>query len=312
MLRLDRNESPYNRPLSHYPDDDLSLRLAKAWGATEGIPPQCILWTFGSEHALDLLMRTYAGHAGSTVVSVTPTRSVYARVAEANDVRLHSVPLAEPDFAFTPGMFSGHEGSTSRMAILCSPASPTGLPIAREALEAHLSRYRGMTVVDESYVDYCPEATCLPLLNHNDRLFILRSFSHAWASAGLRLACILAHPERIAQLKRYAYSYPISTPVYQEAMRMVGRRYEVDRWVSYTLTERAKVACALRDLSCCEQVYPSSTCFLFVKMRDAAATAAYLLKRDIRVKRYGNFLRITIGLPHDNSALIGALRQLRD
>lgn len=309
MLRFDSNESPYNRPLSQYPADDLCQRLAQAWGAAEGIPPQCILWTNGTEHGVDLLLRTYAGHAGATAVAVTPTRSVYARLAEANGVRLHTVPLAQPDFTFTPGLLSGHEASNTRVALLCSPASPTGNAISRKALEEHLSRYRGITVVDESYVDFCPELTCLPLLNRYDRLLIIRSFSHAWASAGLRLACIIAHPDRIAQLSRHAYSHPLSTPVFQEAMHMVDRRYDIDRWVSYTVAEREKVARALRDLPCCQRVYPSATCFLFVKVSDASAIVDYLLQRGIRVKRYDDHLRITIGLPSDNSALIGALRQ---
>jgi len=179
----------------------------------------------------------------------------------------------------------------------------------REDVEMALQLFDGMVVVDESYVDYAPEKTMLGLLNRYDNLILLRSFSHAWASAGLRLAAVVARPGVTGSLRRVGWTHPVSSVVARAAQEMVRRRLDVDKWVRQTVCERAKVAAALRELPECEKVFPSDANFLLARFSDSASLCKYLLAQGIAVRDVGGFLRISIGLPGENSALLGALRR---
>ncbi|MFR1987588.1 MAG: hypothetical protein ACLS29_05560 [Prevotellamassilia sp.] len=76
--------------------------------------------------------------------------------------------------------------------------------------------------------------------------------------------------------------------------------------------ERTKVELALKELPDCLHIYPSSANFLLVRFADARAVYKYLKQQGIAVRPYMGCLRLTIGLPNENSALLGALRRRKD
>lgn len=307
-VRLDANESPFNAPDNRYPDDSL-LALRSSWGLHEHIPPRCVYFTGGTEEAVDLLMRVAALPGRDSVASVEPTRSIYKRRALINRLEYRTANLRADDFSLDTGALLDTVSRTTKMIFLCSPNSPTGNVLRRGDVEMALQLFDGMVVVDESYVDYAPEATMLAMLNKYGNLVLLRSFSHAWASAGLRLAAVVARPEVTDALRRVGWTHPVSSVVARAAQEMVRRRLDVDKWVRQTISERGKVAAALSELPECEKVFPSSANFLLARFSDSAALCKYLLGQGIAVREVGECLRISIGLPCENSALLGALRR---
>ena len=74
---------------------------------------------------------------------------------------------------------------------------------------------------------------------------------------------------------------------------------------------------AVAELPICKAVYPTDANFFLARMSDANSIYNYLIDRGIvvrnrnRVQLCGNCLRITIGTPQENNALLGALRQYR-
>ena len=80
--------------------------------------------------------------------------------------------------------------------------------------------------------------------------------------------------------------------------------------------ERARVATALRSLGSVTQVLPSEANFVTARFRDGAAAYRECLARGIVVRdvsadpALANALRITIGLPSENDAMLAALAEL--
>lgn len=307
-VRLDANESPFNTPDNRYPDGEL-LTLRTSWGMHEHIPPQCIYFCGGTEEAIDLSMRIYALSGRDSVASVAPTRTIYKRRALVNRLEYREANLREDDFSLNTELLLDTVSQTTKMVFLCSPNSPTGNVLRQNDVETVLQLFDGMVVVDESYVDYAPGTTVIGLLNKYKNLIVLRSFSHAWSAAGLRLAAVVAHPEVISDFQRVGWVHPVSSVVERAAQEMVNRRLDIDKWVRQTISERQKVAAALNDLPECIKVFPSVTNFLLVSFSDPRSVYKCLLDQGIAVRAIGGFLRITIGLPSENSALLGALRR---
>ena len=308
-VRLDANESPFNTPFNRYPDEKDLGELKHNWGKHERIPASCIYFTHGTEEAVDLLMRVYALPNRDSVVAADPTRSIYKRRAIINRVEYREAALKENDFELDAERILEVVSETTKIIYLCSPNSPTGNLLDAQSIETILQLFEGIVVVDESYIDFVPHKSILPLLNKYKKLVILRSFSHAWSMAGLHLAAIVGYPEVIKNVSCVGLVHPISMVVEDAAARMVKNRLDVDKWVRQIVDERNKVRLALSDLPECKHIYHSDANFLLVRFADTMAIYKYLLKNGIATLPVKGCLRITIGLPNENSALLGALRR---
>lgn len=186
---------------------------------------------------------------------------------------------------------------------------PTGNLLDAGEIESIVQIFDGIVVVDESYIDFVPQATVIGLLNKYKNLVVLRSFSHAWALAGLNLSAIIAHPDIICNIAKIALSHPINTITINAALEMIKNRLDIDKWTRQIIDERTKVEIALKDIPECEHIYHSDANFLLVKFSNSASIYKDLLKNGIAVHPVMGCLRLTIGLPQDNSALLGALRR---
>ena len=97
---------------------------------------------------------------------------------------------------------------------------------------------------------------------------------------------------------------------------MMRCRYDVENWVKQTLDERSKVLRAFRMLPFYVCDYPTDTNFFLVRVKDSARVYESLRSQGILVDDCSmqpaltGCLRITIGAPHENSALLGALRKM--
>ena len=184
-----------------------------------------------------------------------------------------------PDYELSAETVLDTVSGTTRIIFLCSPNSPTGNLLDRQEIETILQLFEGIVVVDESYIDFAPQASVLELLNKYKNLIIIRSFSHAWSLAGLHLSAIVAHPEVIEEITKIGLTHPVSTPVIEQATQ-------------------------------CQHIYHSDANFLLVRFTDSAAIYKYLLRAGIATYPIKGCLRISIGLPTENSELLGALRRL--
>lgn len=308
-IMLDENESPFNAPYNRYVEENSLTNLKSSWGKHEHIPSKCIYFCNSTEEATDLLMRIFALPNRDSVVAISPTRSIYKRRALINRLDYREAPLRENDFELDANAVLNAVSETTKIIFLCSPNSPTGNLLDINEIELILQLFDGMVVVDESYIEFCPQASVVPLLNKYKNLVILRSFSHAWSMAGVHVAAIVAYPEIIESVAKVGFIHPISRPAEEIVSNMVAHRLDVDKWARQIIDERTKVQMALSDIPECKYIYHSDANFLLVRFENPQAIYKYLLKNGIAVKPINGCLRISIGLPQDNSALLGALRR---
>lgn len=308
-VMLDENESPFNAPYNRYVEEHSLTTLKNNFGKHEHIPSKCIYFCNSTEEATDLLMRIYALPNRDSVVAISPTRSIYKRRALINRLDYREAPLRENDYELDANQVLNAVSETTKIIFLCSPNSPTGNLLDTKEIELILQLFDGMVVVDESYIEFCPQASVVPLLNKYKNLVILRSFSHAWSMAGVHVAALIAYPEIIESVTKVGFIHPISQPATDIVADMVSHRLDVDKWSRQIIDERTKVQLALSDIPECKHIYHSDANFLLVRFTDCQSVYKYLLKAGIAVKPINGCLRITIGLPQDNSALLGALRR---
>ncbi len=311
---LDANESPYNAPFNRYPDPlqtEVKAELAKI----KGVRPSQLFLGNGSDEAIDLVFRVFCRPGVDNVVALEPTYGMYAVCAATNDVEYRRVLLRE-DFSFSAADVLQATDANTKAIFLCSPNNPTGNLLPREEMDILLKEFPGIVVVDEAYGDFVPEASLRFALDQHPRLIVLATFSKAWASAGLRLGIAMASEEIIGYFNKVKYPYNVNILTQQQALEILKSKDLVADWINLILAERSKMVEALEALPDCQKVYPSDANFVLAKINNATALYNALVDRGIivrnrsKVRLCNDCLRITIGTPAENDALLSALKEL--
>jgi len=304
--------------LNRYPEPQ-PRRLLEPLAELLGVPPDAVLLTRGSDEAIDLLTRAFCRAGNDAVLVSPPTFGMYAVCAAVQGAALVHAPLDGARFLWDAGSVLAAADSRVRLVFVCSPNNPTGALVPADSILA-LARAlegRALVVVDEAYIDYAA-APSLARAAAAGRLAVLRTLSKAHALAGARVGALVAEPALIAMLRRILAPYPLPTPSIDAAIAALAPQAlaRTALRIATTLAERERVAAALRCTRGVIDVLPSRANFLLVRFDDAPAALAILAAVGITVRdvarhepALASHLRISIGAPAENDALLGALER---
>ncbi|QSX78013.1 histidinol-phosphate transaminase [Agrilutibacter solisilvae] len=322
---LNANESPQpgtaegTQGLRRYPDPQppgLRSALARLYGCRD----DQLLAGRGSDEAIDLLLRALCPPGAGCAVITTPTFGMYAVCARLHGTRLVDVPLVDGpgghacDFDTVAAVAQREQ---ARLVFLCSPGNPGGnlLPLPAIAALAQRLRGTGVVVVDEAYIEFAQSDSAVALLDAHHNIAVLRTLSKAHALAGARIGCVVADAMLIAALRRCQAPYPLPQPCVEMALAALesSARAATRERVERAVEERDRLQAAFTALTGIRRVYRSRANFLLVRFEQAQDAyerllAAGIVVRDMRsVPGLGDALRISIGTPDQNDAVLAAL-----
>ena len=311
---LDANENPYNSPWNRYPDPHQRILKSKV-GEIKNIAVQNIFMGNGSDEPIDLLFRAFCVPGKDNVVSITPTYGMYRVAADTNNIAVNLVPLKD-DFGLDADAVLAAVNSDTKIIFLCSPNNPTGNALDNDGLVKIINGFYGVVVIDEAYIDFCPEKSLLPKLDQYPNLVILQTFSKAWGMAGLRLGMAFATEQIIEVLSQIKYPYNINILTQQKGLELLSNEKLKAEWVTVILRERDKMITNLKTYPFVIMVYPTDANFVLVKVYDPRGIYQYLVDEKIIVRDRSSIalcegcLRISIGSPEENATLMEALDHL--
>ena len=308
---LDANESPYENGYNRYPDPH--QKTLKGQIATiKGVGAENIFIGNGSDEAIDVLMRVFCEPRVDNVVSIAPSYGMYKVAAAINDVEIREVQLGE-EFSLPVEELLSAVDEHTKMIFLCSPNNPTGNSFSRKDMMRLVEQFDGIVVVDEAYIDFAEAESLKAEIAENENLVVLQTMSKAWAMAGLRVGLALAS-ERVVELMsevKYPYNINVATMAIVENLL----REPIDDKVTEIKQQREMVKEALQESAVVKKIYPSDANFLLVEVADADAMYDYLIGKGIivrnrnRVKGCEGCLRLTIGKPEENEALLKSISE---
>ena len=309
---LDANENPYNGPHNRYPDP-LQCELKNELAKVKKVGADHIFLGNGSDEAIDLVFRAFCEPRIDNVVAIDPTYGMYQVCAEVNDVEYRKVLLDE-QFCFSADKLLAAADEHTKVIFLCSPNNPTGNDLPRAEIEKLLSSFQGLVVLDEAYNDFSEVPSFLADLEKYPNLIVLQTFSKAWGCAAIRLGMAFASPQIIAVFNKIKYPYNVNLLTQKQAIEMLHRYYEVERWVRTLKEDRGYLEAAFAKLPCTVKIYPSNANFFLARVTDAVKIYNYLVGQGIIVRNRhsvtlcGNCLRVTVGTRIENNKLIEALK----
>ncbi|MDR2980823.1 MAG: histidinol-phosphate transaminase [Puniceicoccales bacterium] len=318
-IKLNTNENPYppsprvieaiqreagtdGAKLRLYPSP-ASNPLREAAARYHGLTPDRVLAGNGSDDVLNLLIRTFSS-TDKPAGMLDPSYSLYPVLSGLNAATMIRVPVGI-DGDFDIGAI---EKSGANIFFLTNPNAPLGIAFSLERIREVLSRLDGIVVVDEAYAPFA-DHDATRLLAEYPNLVITRTFSKAYALAGLRIGYALGHPSVIATLHKVRDSYNLDRLAQAAGVAALEDRAYYDGIVAKIKQTRDDTAAQLRALGW--RVLPSQANFLMVEPVNpktgekgpavAAALFDYFKARKILVRYFpanpltAPFLRISIG-----------------
>ena len=311
---LDANENPFETGLNRYPDP-LQWKLKAAISQLKAVPAEQIFLGNGSDEAIDLVVRIFCEPRQDHILILPPTYGMYQVSADIADVGIRSVSLT-PDFQPDVDAILRAADEYSKILFICSPNNPTGNDVELERIRSLCAQFRGIVVVDEAYIDFSNQASCTSLLPEFPNLIVLQTFSKAWGMAGIRLGMAFASTEIIQLFNKVKPPYNINQLTQQIALEALETSQDdYQQLLSTLLNERERLIKGLGELKFVEKIFPSDANFILVKMDDPNGTYQYLVEEGIIVRNRNSVhlcagsLRITVGRPEENDALLTALNK---
>ena len=325
LVKLNTNEHPdgpsprvlaairaaLDEGLRLYPDPNAG-RLKQALAARHGLTAAHVFVGNGSDEVLAHAFHGLLRHE-QALLFPDVTYSFYPVWCGLYDIGFETIPLAG-DFSLRVEDYRRPNGGI----VFANPNAPTGRALALADIERLLGFNRDSVVlVDEAYVDFGADSAAA-LVAQYPNLLVVQTLSKSRALAGLRVGWAYGDPtliEALERIKNSFNSYPLDRLALAGAVAALEDDEYFDVHRRAVIDSREQLAQALTDHGF--EVLPSAANFVFARhpAHDAAGLAAGLrahgvIVRHFRLPRIEQFLRITVGSPAQNAALLAALAKL--
>ncbi|MBF0752188.1 MULTISPECIES: histidinol-phosphate transaminase [unclassified Pasteurella] len=321
---LNANECPISpnfdlidRTFNRYPEPQPQA-VVERYAAYADVSSDNVLVSRGGDESIELIIRAFC-EADDAILYCPPTYGMYAVSAETCGIACKTVPLTA-DFQLNLAEIERQLDGV-KVVFVCSPNNPTGNLLNRvDLLELlQMTAGRAIVVVDEAYIEFCPEATMMTALANYPHLAIIRTLSKAFALAGLRCGFTLANAELIQVLQKVIAPYPLPVPVSDIAAQALQPQglTQMQRSVAELLTNRADLQKNLENLPLVELVYPSEANYLLVKFKDGQKVFRSLWEQGIILRDQHKALnlkdcvRITVGTKEENDKVLEAIETIK-
>jgi histidinol-phosphate aminotransferase len=335
LIKLDAMENPYGWPddlrdawladlrdvsLNRYPDPRGRL-LQQALRESMQIPADAaVLLGNGSDELIQMLALTVTAPEPSrptTVLSVDPGFVMYRMIGLFAGLDYVGVPLTADDFALDlDAVLAAIDRYSPALTFIAYPNNPTGNLFDAAAIERIIDASPGLVIVDEAYAPFT-DASFMPALGLWPNLLVMRTVSKM-GLAGLRLGYLAGPPAFVEQIDKTRLPYNINVLTQVSAIFALRHRDVLDEQTRLICAERARLFAALGDIDGLTP-YPSQANFILARARPGQAGPVFdgLRARGILIKNLdrahpllADCLRITVGRPDENDALLAALRQI--
>ncbi|MCY1283691.1 Histidinol-phosphate aminotransferase [compost metagenome] len=325
LVKLNTNENPYgpspkalaamqaelNDNLRLYPDPN-GERLKQAVAEYYGVTPEQVFVGNGSDEVLAHAFHGLFQH-GAPLLFPDVTYSFYPVYCGLYGISFEALALDE-QFQIRVEDYARPNGGI----VFPNPNAPTGRLLPLDAIERLLkANPDSVVLVDEAYIDFGGE-TAIGLVDRYPNLLVAQTLSKSRSLAGLRVGVAVGHPDLIEALERIKNSfnsYPLDRMAIAGAAAAFEDRAYFEATCAKVIASREAVVAGLEALGF--EVLPSAANFVFARHphKDAAGLAAALREQGVIVRhfkqaRIAQFLRITIGTPEQNQALLEALQGL--
>lgn len=332
--KLDQNESPFDwdpelkeeitrklcqEPWNTYPED-YPRELRKLLADSLGVTTDHLVMSPGSNHHISVLLNLFASGLKGDIVLTRPSFPLFEAHCLYHKISYEVWPLDEKyqyNLELLPPL------KPASVVFFASPNNPVGNTLPKEQLRSLLKSHPDCYfVADEAYWEFT-EDNFLSLLRDFSNLIILRTFSKAMSSAGVRLSYVVASVAFCKQLEKVTLPFLInkfSSTAAVCALNSSKFMSQIKDQVSFVKQERDRLYKDILPLSSSLgfQILSSQANFLsficsspgVLGTIEKAFLERGILLRNVSNPLMANTLRLSVGNSEENTAVINLLKSL--
>jgi histidinol-phosphate aminotransferase len=313
QIWINANESCFNNSdieaLNRYPECQ-PPELIQAYAEYTNVEAEQIITSRGADEAIELLIRTFCVPGVDSIACFGPTYGMYAISAQTFNVGVRALRLN--DEYQLPDDIDLQVGD-AKLVFICNPNNPTGTVISPQVIERVIAQFpEALVVIDEAYIEFCPDYSVTHLIGQYDNLIVLRTLSKAFALAGARCGFMLANSEIIEMVMRVIAPYPVPLPVSIQACNALSPQgiATMKQQVSQLKQNGLRLAEALQRFGA--DVLPANGNFVLATFKDIAQIQNTLKQAGVVARAYrdpalANSLRFSFTCDQQTDALINLL-----
>ncbi len=299
---------------NRYPDPHAFL---KKLSSTLSVPVESIVLGNGSIDIISALVKAFVSSEHNVVLSEYGYCAYPSLVTETG-AAIRLAPSG-PDFGHDVDQLLDRIDADTRMLIIDSPTNLSGKALAGNSLRQLVERLpvNVLLVLDEAYVEFSDEFPSLhseqfPLNFPN--VIVTRTFSKAYGLAGLRIGYGIANAGLIDILNRIRPPFPVNRIALAGALAALDDSPRLRQIVRSNRDERIRLTNALGALGI--PTANGSANFVLAKFgpRTSALYESLLARgfitRLMTAYALPDYLRISIGAPHEIDLLLKAITSL--
>jgi histidinol-phosphate/aromatic aminotransferase/cobyric acid decarboxylase-like protein len=279
--------------------DRLQNKIANSWQ----MRAENILLTQGADGAIELFFKSFKQ---KNFFLPAPSYRGFHGIAD-----IHRIPYK----VYCPQSLRKIliNASVDDAVFICRPDNPTGAVV--DGIERMIFETEATVLVDEAYIECCPEKSFSPLLEMKDNFFVVRSFSKTYAMPGIRLGYIMSSPGNISKLQKQSLEYPVSNLATYAAIEILEKKNIIERYLADLKADCLVLQNELKQLG--YDVPRSETYFFSVDLHskvNAIRLFEYLKDRSIFVADFTEhgLLRVTASSKDKNSRFLLTMESFRE
>jgi histidinol-phosphate aminotransferase len=290
--------------------------LKKAIATHHSINPDWIMVGNGSEDTLHLLAKTYASQ-GDEIIFAQHAFGLYQIAAHA--VGAKAVIAPRENFSLSVQSVLQYVTSKTKLIYLDHPGNPIGTYLSKDALLTLIKKTPShvLIVIDAAYAEYLEDlshyTSGIDYVPDYPNVVMARTFSKAYALAGLRLGWIYANPEILDAVNRIRPPFNTSSIAQKAGIAALQDHKWLQKVKNHNAVRRPWFEKEITKLGL--DMIPCHANFSMVNFKEKCADVyQYLGRSGIIVRPMGpydlpSYLRITIGQTHEMEELVELLKK---
>ena len=205
------------------------------------------------------------------------------------------------------------------LVIFVNPSTPDGNYYELEELMQNWIKNSCTILIDESFLDFCDKPSAIKYLKSYDKLYILKSMTKFYSSAGIRVGTIVSTKENIEKLKRFEPMWKLSQ--FDSNYLQAALDDKIFKSISKAINIKNKIELEniLKNSELIEEVLESSANYVLVKLKNLSAKEFQeklrpykIMVRDCSNFDYldSRFVRIAVKATFANETLQKALNEI--
>ncbi|MAD41597.1 MAG: aminotransferase class I/II [Arcobacter sp.] len=155
--------------------------------------------------------------------------------------------------------------------IFVNPSTPDGTYYDIDTLMNYWIEQNCTILIDESFLDFCDGKSAIEYLKKYDKLYILKSMTKFYSSAGIRVGTVVSNEKNIDSLKRFEPMWKLSqfdSNYLQAALNDVNFK-RISKAIN--IKNRIEVENILENSLLVESIYQSSANYVLAKLKNINA-----------------------------------------